>query len=78
MKQPSLHHANADHQPLQGRNSRYHLFVNDYVVNSEDEWAAVIKPLIAILSRHTLDLLERMKGAVRPFGPRDVRRRCRC
>lgn len=56
-EQPSLHHANAHQQPLQRRSSCYHLFVNDYVVNSADEWAAVIKPLIEILSRHTLDLL---------------------
>lgn len=64
-EQPSLHHANAHQQPLQRRSSCYHLFVGDYVVNSEDEWAAVIKPLIEILSRRTLDLLERMKGAAR-------------
>lgn len=64
-EQQSLHHANAHQQPLQRRSSCYHLFVGDYVVNSEDEWAAVIKPLIEILSRRTLDLLERMKGAAR-------------
>ena len=64
-EQPSLHHANAHQQPLQRRSSCYHLFVGDYVVNSEDEWAAVMKPLIGILSRRTLDLLEWMKGAAK-------------
>lgn len=63
-EQLPLHHRHAN-QRQQDRSSCYDLFVGDYVVNSEDEWAVVMKALIEILSKRTLDLLERMKGAAR-------------
>lgn len=59
-----LHHRHAN-QPQQDRSSCYELFVGDCIVNSEDDWAAVMEALIEILSKRTLDLLERMKGAAR-------------
>ncbi|KAI4169976.1 MAG: hypothetical protein LQ343_005286 [Gyalolechia ehrenbergii] len=49
----------------------YNLHIGDYLVNSEDEWAAVIKPLCIILSKRTLDLLKRMQEVARA-GRREV------
>ena len=44
------------------------LFVGDYPINSESEWASVMKALIVTLSKRMLDLLERMKGVAEAEG----------
>lgn len=49
------------------RTNCYDLFIGDYAINSEVEWAAVMKALIILLKR-TFDLLEQMKEVASAKG----------
>jgi len=60
------HHNHHHHH--QDRKSCYDLFIGDYAINSEAEWAAVMKALTVVLVKSALSLLERMKGVARAKG----------
>lgn len=49
----------------QSRENCYNLFIGDYAIDSEVEWAAIVRALLAVLSNRTLIMLERMKELMR-------------
>lgn len=65
---PRHHHHHHRHRHHQEKNSCYDLFIGDYAINSEVEWAAVMKALTVVLVKSALSLLERMKGVARAKG----------
>ncbi|KAI4137670.1 MAG: hypothetical protein L6R39_007161 [Caloplaca ligustica] len=62
------HTRNQHHHAQYDRYICYDLFIGDYVVDSEVEWAAVVRALIVILSKRTIDMLERMKRIAKTRG----------
>ena len=56
------------HRNDQNKDACYNIFIGDYTINSEVEWTAVTRALLAILSKRMLDLLDRAKVVARLGG----------